>query len=39
MLAADTNFVLHDDPTVLNLARQIVHQRLGLDNGGNADES
>jgi AcrR family transcriptional regulator len=39
MLAADTNFVLHDDLTVLNLARQIVHQRLGLDNGGNAGES
>jgi AcrR family transcriptional regulator len=39
MLAADTSFVLHDDPTVLNLARQIVHQRLGLDNGGNAGES
>ena len=30
MLAADTNFVLHDDPAVLNLARQIVHQRLGV---------
>ncbi len=29
MLAADTNFVLHDDPGVLGLARQIVHQRLG----------
>ena len=29
MLAADTNFVLHDDPAVLDLARQIVHQRLG----------
>ena len=28
MLAADTNFVLHDDPAVLTLARQIVHQRL-----------
>jgi hypothetical protein len=39
MLAADTNFVLHDDPTVLNLARQIVRQRLGLGNGGNAGES
>ena len=39
MLAADTSFVLHDDPAVLNLARQIVHQRLGLDNGGNAGES
>ena len=31
MLAADTNFVLHDDPAVLDLARQIVHQRLGRD--------
>jgi AcrR family transcriptional regulator len=29
ILAADTNFVLHDDPAVLDLARQIVHQRLG----------
>jgi AcrR family transcriptional regulator len=38
LLAADTKFVLHDDPTVLDLARQVVHQRLGLDNGGNADE-
>ncbi len=37
MLAADTNFVLHDDPAVLNLARQIVHQRLGVDDGGDAD--
>jgi AcrR family transcriptional regulator len=39
MLAADTSFVLHDDPAVLNLARQIVHQRLGVDDGGNAGES
>jgi AcrR family transcriptional regulator len=38
MLAADTSFVLHDDPAVLNLARQIVHQRLGVGNGGNAGE-
>jgi AcrR family transcriptional regulator len=30
MLATDTNFVLHDDPAVLDLARQIVRQRLGL---------
>jgi AcrR family transcriptional regulator len=30
MLAADTNYVLHDDPAVLELARQIVHQRLGV---------
>jgi AcrR family transcriptional regulator len=29
ILATDTNFVLHDDPDVLNLARQIVRQRLG----------
>ena len=31
ILVTDTNFVLHDDPGVLDLARQIVHQRLGLD--------
>lgn len=30
MLAADTNFALHDDPAVLDLARQIVRQRLGV---------
>jgi AcrR family transcriptional regulator len=29
LLAADTNFALHDDLAVLDLARQIVHQRLG----------
>jgi AcrR family transcriptional regulator len=29
MLAADMNFVRHDDPAVLLLARQIVRQRLG----------
>jgi tetracycline repressor-like protein len=34
LLAADTKFVLYDDPAVLDLARQVVHQRLGLDNGG-----
>ena len=39
MLAADANFVLHDDTTALNLARQIVRQRLGVDNGRNAGES
>ena len=32
MLAADTNFVLHDDPAVLDLARQIVHARLGVSD-------
>ena len=39
LLAADTKFVLLDDPAVLDLARQVVHQRLGLGNGGNASES
>src|SRR5436190_2387665 len=39
MLAADTNFVLHDDPAVLNLARQIVRQRLGLGSAANAGAS
>ncbi len=29
ILATDTNFVLHDDPAVLDLARQVVHRRLG----------
>jgi AcrR family transcriptional regulator len=39
LLAANTNFVLHDDPAVLDLARQIVRRRLGLGNGANAGES
>ena len=39
LMGADTKFVLHDDPAVLDLARQVVHQRLGLDNGSNAGES
>jgi len=30
MLAADTNFTEHDDPAVLELARQIIRQRLGI---------
>jgi hypothetical protein len=30
MLATDTNFVQHEDPAVINLARQIVRQRLGV---------
>jgi hypothetical protein len=30
MLAADTNFAEHDDLAVLELARQIVRQRLGV---------
>ena len=39
ILVTDTNFVLHDNPAVLDLARQIVRQRLGLGNAGNAEES
>jgi len=30
ILAADTNFVLHDDTGVLDLARQVVRRRLGV---------
>ncbi len=30
LLGADTKFVLHDDPAVLDLARRIVRQRLGV---------
>ena len=39
LLAADTKFILLDDPAVLDLARQVVHQRLGLGNGSDASES
>ena len=39
LLAADTKFILNDDPAALDLARQIVRQRLGLDNGANPSES
>jgi AcrR family transcriptional regulator len=39
LLAADAKFVLFDNPAVLDLARQVVRQRLGLDNGTNAGES
>jgi hypothetical protein len=38
LLGADTKFVLHDDPAVLDLARQIIRRRLGLDNGSNDAE-
>lgn len=34
LLGADTKFVLQEDPTVLDLARQIVRQRLKLDESG-----
>jgi hypothetical protein len=30
ILATDANFVLHDNPAVLDLARQVVRRRLGL---------
>jgi AcrR family transcriptional regulator len=33
LLGADTKFVLNDDPAVLDLARQVVRRRLGLDIG------
>ena len=39
LLAADTKFILHDDPAVLELARQVVRQRLGLSNGSKAGDS
>jgi AcrR family transcriptional regulator len=39
LLAADTKFILLDDPAVLDLARQVVHQRLGPGNGSDAGES
>jgi hypothetical protein len=32
LLGADTRFVLNDDPAVLDLARRVVRQRLGLDS-------
>ena len=37
LLGADTKFVLYDDPAVLDLARQVVHRRLGLDNATDPD--
>jgi len=39
LLAADTKFILHDDPAALDLARQVIRHRLGLDNGSNPGES
>jgi len=36
ILAADANFVLHDNPAVLDLARQVVRRRLCLGNDGSA---
>ena len=39
LLGADTKFILNDDPAALDLARQIIRQRLGLDNRENPGES
>ena len=39
LLGADTKFVLTDDPAVLDLARQVVRQRLGLDHGTNPGQA
>jgi AcrR family transcriptional regulator len=39
LLAADAKAVLFDDPAVLDLAREVVHQRLGLDDGRDASTS
>jgi AcrR family transcriptional regulator len=36
LLGADTKFVLNDDPAVLDLARQVVRQRLALDKTRNS---
>jgi len=33
ILATDANFVLHDNPAVVDLARQVVHRRLGIAGG------
>ncbi len=33
LLAADTKFILHDDPAVLELGRHVVRDRLGLGAG------
>src|SRR5215471_17412093 len=38
LLGADTKFVLNDDPAALDLAREIVRQRLGLDDGSAASQ-
>ena len=36
ILATDANFVLRDDPAVLDMARQVVRHRLGLSDDGSA---
>jgi AcrR family transcriptional regulator len=39
LLGADTEFILHDDPAALDLARQAVRQRLGLDHGAHPGQA
>ena len=34
LLAADTNFVMYDDPAVLELGRRVVRRRLGVETPG-----
>jgi AcrR family transcriptional regulator len=34
LLAADTKFILNDDPAILDLGRQVIRHRLGLDHAG-----
>jgi hypothetical protein len=34
--ATDTNFVLHGDPAILDLARQVVRRRLGFTGNDSA---
>jgi AcrR family transcriptional regulator len=34
LLGADTKFILNDDPAVLDLGRQVIRHRLGLDHAG-----
>jgi AcrR family transcriptional regulator len=39
LLGADTKFILNDDPAALDLARQIIRQRLGLNYGTNPGQA
>jgi AcrR family transcriptional regulator len=39
LLGADTKTILTDDPAVLDLARQVIQQRLGLDHSTNPGQA
>ena len=39
LLGADTKFILNDDPAALDLARQVIRQRLGLCDGTNPGQA